>query len=63
MIHGNAIKFEMIAKGIRKQTKLKSQNEFILKENIYLKERISALQKKIQIENFESMKPRKLLKN
>ena len=62
MIHEHAIKFEMIAKGIRKQTKLKSQNEFILKENIYLKERISAFQKKIQSENFESMKPRKLLK-
>jgi hypothetical protein len=43
MINENAIKFETISKGIRKETKLKSQNDFILKENIYLKERIEAL--------------------
>jgi len=37
MLNENAIKFDTIAKGIRREQKLKSQNHFILKENIYLK--------------------------
>ena len=37
MLNENGIKFETIAKGIRREQKLKSQNHFILKENIYLK--------------------------
>lgn len=46
MLNENAIKFETIAKGIRREQKLKSQNHFILKENIYLKERVEQLEKK-----------------
>jgi hypothetical protein len=40
MLNENAIKFETIAKGIRREQKLRSQNHFILKENIYLKEKV-----------------------
>ena len=45
MLNENGIKFETIAKGIRREQKLKSQNHFILKENIYLKERVEQLEK------------------
>jgi hypothetical protein len=34
------VRFETIAKGIRREQKLKAQNHFILKENIYLKDRV-----------------------
>ncbi len=54
-------KLECLAEGIQKEQKLKSQNNFILKENIYLKEKLSSMEKEyVQLSG--SKNPRKMAK-
>jgi hypothetical protein len=53
-------KFEGIAKAIKREQKLKSQNNFILKENFYLREKLEALQKDFNMQALGN--PRKRVK-
>jgi hypothetical protein len=62
MMNENGIKFETIAKGIRREQKLKSQNHFILKENIYLKEKVEQLEKGQGPDEKSEARPRKVVK-
>jgi uncharacterized hydantoinase/oxoprolinase family protein len=53
-------KIESIAKAIKREQKLKSQNNFIVKENIFLKERVDSLERDINLSVLGV--PRKLIK-
>ncbi len=53
-------KFEGIAKAIKREQKLKSQNNFILKENFFLREKIEALEKDFNMQALGN--PRKRVK-
>lgn len=53
-------KIEGINKSIKREQKLKIQNGFIIKENAYLKERVEALEREINLSGL--CQPRKMVK-
>lgn len=53
-------KFEVITRSIQREQKLKSQNKFVAKENLFLKERVDALEKDINLSVLGL--PRKMVK-